>query len=592
MGIINLFKDVFNPIINLLPSKRIRSIYFLLILVLFSAFAEVAIIGFLYKALSEESFLNFGKTIEDGLGPQLAFIASVVVATFLRLFCLKYQFKISADIGMDFSTRLLSTILNKELSWHIKNNSALSLSLITRDTEQLVAAVQSALTFISNLILTSVLFLGLVIILKFLIVYVLALLLVYYVIIYSFTKSRINKNAELMTSSYAESVRIAQESLGGIRDTILSSTQDFYLKQFINHTKKYRYSLTNIQFWQASPRYLVESFILILFLLFIIFSSSVYSNNNSFIPIVGSLITGAYRLLSPIQQSFLSLTTIEASTAAIKKLNKLKIKNTNTNTKKQNSYFLEKKEIACSPKIELKNTTFSYDKIKNVVENINLTINPSTFVAIAGISGSGKSTLADLMLGLISPTSGDILFDGQKDPRYLRENIWPKNFVGIVPQEIFLFDGDLYQNITLENSNDNSENKKFDRAIKLSMLNDLVSSNKKGKFLNVGERGDQISGGQKQRIGIARAIYRNHKILILDESTSALDSYTERAILNNLKILCQEESMTIILISHRLRTLRICDEIFFIENGSLKANGNFEALCEKSENFRNLLIDP
>ena len=104
-----------------------------------------------------------------------------------------------------------------------------------------------------------------------------------------------------MTSSYAESVRIAQESLGGVRDAILSSTQDFCSpKQFINHTKKYRYSLTNIQFWQASPRYLVESFILILFLLFIIFSSSVYSNNNSFIPIVGSLITGAYRLLSPI----------------------------------------------------------------------------------------------------------------------------------------------------------------------------------------------------------------------------------------------------------------------------------------------------
>ena len=97
--------------------------------------------------------------------------------------------------------------------------------------------------------------------------------------------------------------------------------------------------------------------------------------------------------------------------------------------------------------------------------------------------------MADLILGLISPTSGDILYDGQKDPRYLRENIWPKNFVGIVPQEIFLFDGDLYQNITLENVNDNSENKKFDRAIKLAMLNDLVSSNKKGKFFKCRRKG-------------------------------------------------------------------------------------------------------
>ena len=116
-------------------------------------------------------------------------------------------------------------------------------------------------------------------------------------------------------------------------------------------------------------------------------------------------------------------------------------------------------------------------------------------------------------------------------------------------------------------------------------------TNKKGKFLNVGERGGQISGGQKQRIGIARAIYRKHKLLILDESTSALDSFTEKSILNNLKILCKEEGMTIILISHRLRTLKICDEIFFIENGQLKAHDNFENLCEKSENFRNLIID-
>ena len=143
----------------------------------------------------------------------------------------------------------------------------------------------------------------------------------------------------------------------------------------------------------------------------------------------------------------------------------------------------------------------------------------------------------------------------------------------------------LYQNITLENFNNNSNNENFDRAINLSMLNDLVSSNKKGKFLNVGERGGQISGGQKQRIGIARAIYRNHRLLILDESTSALDSYTEKFILNNLKRLCKEEGMTIILISHRLRTLKICDEIFFIENGQLKAHDNFENLCEKSENL-------
>ena len=566
MGIIKLFKEVFTPIIFLLSNKRIKSIYYLLALVLVTAIAEVSIIGFLYQTLADNTYSGINDRERLAFISQIGFISAVIISTYLRLLCVKYQFKISADIGMEFSSKLLTNILNKDLSWHIRNNSSFSVSLITRDTEQLISAVQAALTFISNLVLTFILFVGLVLILKMLIVYIIIILLTYYLIIYRYTKLKINNNADTMTSSYAESVRIAQESLGGIRDTILSRTQDFYLKQFINHNKKYRYSLTNIQLWQASPRYLVESFILIVFLLIATFSSS-YFTNNSFVPTLGALITGAYRLLSPIQQSFLSLTTIEASTAAVKKLNKLKINNI---AEKKSSHQIQSDVFKNnSPKIELKNASFYYTKGKNVIEDINIIIEPATFVAIAGISGSGKSTLADLILGLITPSRGEILFDGKKNPKFLRENIWPKNFVGIVPQEIFLFDGDLYQNVTLENFN-NSENKKFQKAIELAMLDDLLSSNEKGKFLNVGERGGKISGGQKQRIGIARAIYRKHKLLILDESTSALDAYTENCVLNNLKKLCQEEDTTIILISHRLKTLKKCDEIFFIEDGRFR----------------------
>ena len=589
MGIFKLFQDVFNPIISLLSKKRIKSIYFLLFVVLLSAFAEVAIIGFLFQTLSENNNLGLDNSSSNSLIPQIAFIAAVMLATFLRLFCVKYQLKIAADIGMDFSTKILSNILNKNLSWHIKNNSAFSLSLVTRDTEQLVSAVQSALILTSNILLTIVLFIGLIFILKFLIVYVIILLLSYYLIIYKFTKIRINSNADLMTSSYAESVRIAQESLGGIRDTILSSTQDFYLRQFINHTQNYRYSLTNIQFWQASPRYLVEAFILILFLLIIVLSSNYFSNSNTLIPTIGALITGAYRLLSPIQQAFISLTTIDASTAAIKKLNKLKIRKDKykENSKiKRNS---TSKKYLSSPKIELIDASFSYDKINYVLKNINIKISSSSFVAIAGLSGSGKSTLADLILGLINPTSGEVLFNGKSNPKFLREKIWPKNYVGIVPQDIFLFDGDLYQNITLKDSDKNYDDKNFEQSIELSMLRDLVISNIKGKFLEVGERGRRISGGQKQRIGIARAIYRNHKLLILDESTSALDSYTESRIINNLKKLCMEKDMTIVLISHRLRTLKNCDNIFFIDNGLLDCSGSYDDLLKNSVKFRKLL---
>ena len=285
MGIINLFISVFEPIISLLSKKSLKRVYLLLIIVLFSAFAEVGIVGFLYRALSENSYFGVVDKTNQNFAPQFFFIIAVISATILRLLSIKYQLKISSDIGLELSSKILTNILNKNLSWHTKNNSSLSISLITRDTEQLVAAVQSALTFFSNFVLTTVLFIGLVIILRMLVVYLIFILLIYYLIIYRYIKYKINEKSELMTSSYSKSLKVAQEALGGIRDTILSSTEDFYLKQFINHTKKYRTSLANIQFWQASPRYLIESFILLIFLFLAIFSSNYFSANN-FIPTI------------------------------------------------------------------------------------------------------------------------------------------------------------------------------------------------------------------------------------------------------------------------------------------------------------------
>ena len=147
MGIINLFISVFEPIISLLSRKSLKRVYLLLIIVLFSAFAEVGIVGFLYRALSENSYFGVVDKTNQNFAPQFFFIIAVISATILRLLSIKYQLKISSDIGLELSSKILTNILNKNLSWHTKNNSSLSISLITRDTEQLVAAVQSALTF-------------------------------------------------------------------------------------------------------------------------------------------------------------------------------------------------------------------------------------------------------------------------------------------------------------------------------------------------------------------------------------------------------------------------------------------------------------
>jgi len=240
--------------------------------------------------------------------------------------------------------------------------------------------------------------------------------------------------------------------------------------------------------------------------------------------------------------------------------------------------------ITFADKITVEDMTYSYgNNSKFLLNKISLEINKNNTVGFAGSSGAGKTTLVDLLIGLMMPNSGRILVDG-KD---IQTNVssWQRQ-IGYIPQTIYLMDGSIRDNIAFGLFDEDIDDEKVRRAIKLSQLEDFINSLPDGMNTMVGERGIRLSGGQKQRIGIARALYYDPGVLVMDEATAALDNETERAFMEAVKTL--SGAKTILIIAHRLTTIEHCDVIFFINNGTLVAKGKYHELLEKSPDFRKM----
>ena len=205
-------------------------------------------------------------------------------------------------------------------------------------------------------------------------------------------------------------------------------------------------------------------------------------------------------------------------------------------------------------------------------------------MGFVGTSGSGKSTIADLISGLIIPKHGKVIIDGiPLDEQNI--NLWKKK-IGFVSQAIFLIEGTIVENIAFGVSEELIDHKKIEKVLKLSNLYEFVSKLEKGVHSKVGERGVQLSGGQRQRIGIARTLYYDSDVLIFDEATSALDGITEKIIMDSIQDFTGKK--TLILIAHRLKTIKKCDEIFMMENGKIVDHGDYEYLLSNNKQFKKM----
>ena len=290
--------------------------------------------------------------------------------------------------------------------------------------------------------------------------------------------------------------------------------------------------------------------------------------NEKIIPMFGVYLAAAYRLVPSISRIVQSVQHIQFNLVCARNLSSEMQKFSSQNTEKKQVEFKEEKK-KFEQQIQFKNLNFAYEtnvgNKNDILKDINFTIKKGDMVGVSGESGSGKSTLIDLLTGLQSPNTGEILVDEINIKKFM--NNWQR-LLGCVPQEVFILDDSLKKNIAFGIPEKEISNEKINSCLKLANLKDFSDNLEKKENTVIGERGARISGGQKQRIGIARAFYNNPEILIFDESTNSLDIETESKILSEISKLKKEK--TIILISHDKKNLKNCDYVLNIENKTLK----------------------
>jgi ABC-type bacteriocin/lantibiotic exporter with double-glycine peptidase domain len=472
------------------------------------------------------------------------------------------QVKFISNIYSSISEVLFKIYIFKPLDFYLNNNSA-KLTKNINDVSGFITLLKSFLLLLTELIISIGLFI-------FLLVYnpFITILLVFLLSSLSYIFFKLIQKFSLIwgvqrSLHAANRLQHINQGFKSIRDIKILGKEIFFVKIFSFFNKK----TVNVEgkqtFILSLPKLFLELIFVFGLVLLIFYLVIKEQNIKIIIPTVGVYSFVTFRLLpsfSRIINSFQQLSFLKPILDSL--VNEfINYKNSELSNKIKN-----KNNIVFKNKIELKKIFYKYsDTNKYILKNINLKFSFGDIIGIYGKSGSGKTTLLNILLGLLNPQLGEILVDDKNILNY--PNSW-KNQIGYVPQNVYLLDDTLKKNICLGIPDNKINMDKLKYAIKFSLLDTLVNNYKHGINSNIGEMGERISGGQKQRIAIARAIYNDPKLIILDEPTSSLDSATEKMIIKNLYNLRKKK--TIIIISHNISTLSMCNKVYNLSKAGLK----------------------
>ncbi len=571
-----------------LSKKRKKEINFLFFIVLVNSFTElislISIIPFLAVLVDPKSVyeITFIKELtklfkisnsNDLLLPLTSiFIFGTIISGIMRLTFYFLTYRVAANIGSELSSSAFKNSLYKPYKYHLNTNSSILITTISKDINEIIYMIFIPIIhlisacFISSILILCILFINFNI--SFFSLIVISILYFLFFKASSYTLTKFSKRNLLIGQSIT---KLVQESLGAIRDVIISNSYDFYIKKHIKDEKFYRREIATGTFLSTLPRLVIEP-AGIIFLAFLGFFLIIIGRTNEVIPIIGTLSFSALKLLPYVQKIYEGITYPRLAKSRL--INLLNI------LFRDYSEFKEYPVISLKlkQKINFRNIGFSYSKESiSIFKNLNFTINAGDKIGLIGETGSGKSTFLDLLTGLLPPTEGSIfideinLYDNKiKKGSFLKG--WQK-YLTNVPQNIFLADTTIAENIALGVNKKNIDYEKINEVIEIVLLTNFIKKTKLGLETIVGERGLMLSGGQKQRIGIARALYKRSKLLILDEATSAIDSQTEEIIMNNIYKLGSD--ITIISVAHRLNTLKFCNKIYELKEGKLRETNLF-----------------
>jgi len=562
----------------ILKPIEIKKVIYLLILMLIATLVEIIGVGLIIPIialLTESNIASKYPQIEPLLtmmgNPSSEIIIIYSMLFFLGVYLLKNIYLVFfiwsklnflQNLKVSLSGRLLNTYLKQPYEFFTKNNSA---QLIRNVTGEVQLSADLLINFI-NLTTELLVLLGLAVLLIIFepigTVITLIPLIIFSLTYYYLIKKKVKKWGLKRQFHSGKQIQHIQQSIGSIKELKLLGLEDEFEKKFSFHNKLLLYySKLNALIAQL-PRLWLE-FLAVVGLTIIVCVSILSSNNlENTVPTVALFAAAAFRLMPAVGRIMVSVQQINYTLPSLDISKKeLELKNPD---KLKNDFFEEFKS-----EISLKNIDFSYkDNKKKTLDNISITIKKGECIGFIGPSGSGKSTLVDIILGLLKTNKGEIKIDG----RLLYENPsnWQKQ-IGYVPQFIYLTDDTLRNNIAFGVNDKKISKESLELAIKEAQLDKLVTSLPENYNTIFGERGIRLSGGERQRVGIARALYHKPSILVLDEASSALDINTEKELMKSINYL--KEKKTIIIISHRLSTVKDCDRLYLIDNGKIVDQG-------------------
>ena len=500
----------------------------------------------------------------------------------LRLYSSWFILKLSETLLYEKSRDLFFYYLVRPYKLFLKSDTSHLLQKCTNYVNASVAGYFSPFLIILSQLFTFIF------ILSFLIYYdpVVTLFLVgalvfFYFLILTHLKKKVKNLGKSAPIFFKETSKVVTDTFESYKEFKLSKNKKYFLGLFEKPAKKYRDANISINLFQQFPAFAIESFSYAIILVISLYSFFKLENFNEILPLIGAIAISLRRLIPAAQNIYMQITQIGFYKNSFNKIIDDLVKSSDLKNRYEDRSL--RSDLTFKKFIEFKKISFSYQRDKTI-NNLSTKIKKGSFIGISGLSGQGKTTFLDIFANLLKPKKGEVIIDGQSINK-LDKNSWIKN-ISYAPQKGHLLNQSIIKNITFDNSKLNL--KKIKKICKIVEISNFIQKKLNNNYNTIiGENGIRVSGGQAQRLVLARSLYSNPEILILDEATNSIDTVTEKKIIKNIRN--NFKGLTIIFVSHRMNVIKHADKILFFEKGKVKFEGNYSQLKNKSQVFRSLI---